>query len=93
MTVDTRFSLELLSKIEWAQESPQVLEFFNVLDNLISDDELEKATMPNKNWQELAPTTILRSDLVIDTTQKTNQQIIKNFPAAHGNEIEVPQVL
>lgn len=93
MTLDNHFSLELLAKIKWAQESPQVLEFFKVLDDLIPDKELVESSEHKKDTQVIAPATLMRSDIVEKTKKETSSQIIKNFPEVEWNEIKIPQVL
>lgn len=83
------FSLEKLSKIKWAQEQKNIMNFFDVLDKYISDDDVKLFSISNNNRQVINANQ-LRKDVVV---KNTNQQIIESFPEREGNNLKIPKVI
>lgn len=83
------FSLEKLSKIKWAKEQTNIMNFFDVLDKYVSDEEVAKFAHANKP-QHIIKVSQLRKDDVIEST---NTQIINSFPQQEDNYLKIPKVI
>ena len=81
------FDLEKLSKIRWATTDNNIINFFDTLDNNISDADV--AVFKNKtkwsiNIEDLREDEIIESD---------NKKIINNFPDKEWGYLKIPKVL
>lgn len=83
------FSLEKLSKIKWAEEQKDIMNFFDVLDKYITDNEVKSFSWLNRNKQVIKANQ-LRKDEVIE---HTNRQIINSFPQQEDNYLKIPKVI
>lgn len=82
------FNLERLSKIKWAESNKELMKFFDVLDDRISDQDVDKFF--NKKSNNAVNLNNLRSDEIIkDTTSK----IIEEFPESENNYLKIPKVI
>ena len=81
------FNLEKLSKIRWAESDNNIINFFNILDQNISDKEVSdfklKVRWSVRFWE-------LRSDEIKNTT---NIDLIENFPDKIWNQLKIPKVI
>lgn len=83
------FSLEKLSKIKGAQEQTNIMSFFDVLDQYISDGDVAKFSQ-TKNAQKTISISQLRKDEVVENI---NNQIINSFPQEENNYLKIPKVI
>ena len=86
-----RFSLEHISKIAWAKSSSKVLDFFHVLDKYITDEDV--TTYLWKTEINTVGHTILREDIINESTEEVKQIIIANFPEKKERLIVVHQII
>jgi aspartyl/glutamyl-tRNA(Asn/Gln) amidotransferase C subunit len=80
----TAFSLEQLSKIKNATENTNILDFFSVLDNASLN---ESSSIQN----HILYVQDLREDVVKPFSHP--ELIVKNFPRATGEYLQVPRVV
>lgn len=78
------FSLEQLSKIKNATENTDILDFFSVLDNASRNDTSSIQT-------HVLHVQDLREDVVKPFPHP--ELIVKNFPRATGEYLQVPRVI
>lgn len=82
------FNLEKLSKIKWAETNKELMNFFDVLDSRISDQDVEDFF--NNTPKNIVNFNDLRKDEVIkDTTSK----IINEFPESKEDYLKIPKVI
>lgn len=82
------FNLERLSKIKWAESNKELMKFFDVLDDRITDQDVENFF--NKKSNNAVNFSNLRSDEIIkDTTSK----IIEEFPESENDYLNIPKVI
>ncbi len=81
------FNLERLSKIRWAESDNNIINFFNVLDQNISDKEVSDFKLKSKwsvgFWD-------LRED---EIKEIINTDLIENFPDKIWNQLKIPNVI
>jgi Asp-tRNA(Asn)/Glu-tRNA(Gln) amidotransferase C subunit len=83
-------SLEILSSIHGAKESPAVNELFKIVKEAIPGTSNNSEIEDSNNY---VTTNALRDDVVIQSSVEERQLIIKNFPVSKNGYLIVSKVI